>query len=242
MSAPPKEPPADHRNAVYAMFVALGMGTLLPYNSFIAAPAFMTHYYRYAADDASLQPRYPAIWGDMETLVVVLSMVPNFLCQCLLVTQRGQRCMTLHTRTAGGAVVLAIAVLTVALLPAIGVGETFALVALFAVVTMAGAATAFFQSSVFAMAAMLPAKYTQAAMLGIGASGVTTSALQMITKAAMHGSFEQQRAQAMLFLGLGAAWAVLCVGLSFVLRRNAYARHHIAEFVGGKGRDENDLL
>jgi hypothetical protein len=244
-------PPKDTYNHMYIVLCMFGMAMLFAYNCFIAAPDYVSNYYKYAAQDPDAVTEIPHVWKNMVEYIVVICMVPNFFGQAFVVSSYGQR-LSLFGRMTIGCGFLTLSVVMVTVAPAFKVGEYTALAVLLGAVALSGAATSFFQSGVFALAAMLPARYTQGVMVGVGISGAVSGVLQMITKAVMSGSFEKQQAQGYMFFSIAIAWMLVCFVLTFVMVKSPFARYYLREYCGtvddpvyepllqGKGDDGGD--
>ena len=241
----------DRFNAVYFVLLAFGMGSLFAYNSFIASPEYMTHLYRYASGDEDANTTMLPVWEKIETLIVVTSMVPNFALQGAILSERGQR-LPLHPRMMCSALVQALAIAIVAVMPAFHVNEHVALGCLLGATAVSSVTAALFQNSMFGLAACFPPSFMQGVMLGQGISGSTVSLLQIVTKASFGGDagFDGHRKQAYLFFGLGIAWMLVCTVLVAVLPRIPFARHYAPQLVasaprclgGGGGVDRANCL
>lgn len=227
----------DSYNVVYMLMTALGMAMLFAYNSFISSPQYTNNYYKYAADNADAKSEYPHVWANMEAYIVVVNMIPNFFLQIFVLSKYGQR-LPLYGRLLVSMSILVLSMFVVVVAPSFKPSETVALVLLLGSVGLSGAATAFFQSSTFGLAAYLPEKFTQGTMLGIGISGTTCGLLQIITKAAAgDADFHQQQQQANLFFGIGIGWMALCfVGVVF-MRRIPFLAARVPEFGGDSDFD-----
>ena len=216
--------PEDRFHFVYVALLFLGMGMLFAYNSFIASPNYVNNYYKYASGDMDYNTTMPNVWKNAEQTVTVSIMVPNLLGQCFVVTKYGQR-LPLRTRLHISSVLLAATIAIVVIVPAFKVRERAAFAWLLTASAVSGLTTAFFQASVFSLAAYFPLKYMQGTMLGIGISGLTCSLLQIITMSILSG---QQ--QANLFFGIGIGWMMLCLVLIIFMPCNAFVRYYVPEF------------
>jgi equilibrative nucleoside transporter 1/2/3 len=224
---------------VYFIMLSLGMAMLLAYNSFIASPSYMSKYYQYASGNKDAVAKYPNIWSNMETVIAITSMVPNFFLQIYIVSPHGQS-LSIHKRILISMVVLTIAVIIVAILPAFKPDELSALSLLITGVALAGASTAFFQSSAFGLVSMLPERFVQAVMLGIGVSGAGTSLLLIIIQASVNeANFDGYKQEANLFFGIAAAWLVLCLGMVVFMPRIPYLAARIPEYGGSLDYDKH---
>jgi hypothetical protein len=225
----PGAPPHDDWNAAYAVLLFLGVTMLLTYNSFVAAPDYTSHYYRYAAQDERLNATMPNVWRHISPFITAANMVPNLVCQTAMLTNFMQRLPVLR-RLYAAIVLNAVAMLIVPIAPAFRVDEHGALAVLLIGDAICGGATAVLQSSAFAIAAQFPVTHTQGTMLGIGVSGTVVSLVQIITYAAFGSSFSAVLKQSSIFFGIGVLALLVNVVLLPVLQRSPFARHYVLEW------------
>jgi len=218
--------------AVYAVCVCLGVAMLLAYNAFIASPDYVSKYYRFASRDENATTDMPDFWKNMETYIVIASMIPNVICQLFLVSRRGQA-LSMHHRLVGSTVAMIISVVIVTVIPAFRPKEKAAAGLFLSGVVISGAAAAFLQSSAFALASMLSDRFVQGTMLGIGVCGAATSGLRIIIKAAVGDpDFKGQERQANAFFGLALAWLVVCLVMICFMPRVEFLKRRVPEYGG----------
>lgn len=218
--------------AVYFIMLCLGMAMLIAYNSFIASPDYVQKYYRFAADDATATTSMPDFWKNMETIIVIASMIPNAICQAFVVTKYGQR-LSIHRRVLFSTIALLISVFIVVLLPLFKPNEHTAAGVFVSAVALSGAAAAFFQSSAFGIASMLSERFVQATMLGIGVAGSVMGILRISIKAIVGDpDFEGQQRQAFAFFGLAIGWLVLSIVMILCMPKIAYLKNRLPEYGG----------
>eukprot|EP00331_Platyophrya_macrostoma_P027775 CAMPEP_0176448918 /NCGR_PEP_ID=MMETSP0127-20121128/26122_1 /TAXON_ID=938130 /ORGANISM="Platyophrya macrostoma, Strain WH" /LENGTH=284 /DNA_ID=CAMNT_0017836065 /DNA_START=448 /DNA_END=1302 /DNA_ORIENTATION=+ len=122
-------------------------------------------------------------------------------------------------------------------MPAFSINETGAAITMMFASALAGAATAFFQSTCFALVAAFPARHMGGLLFGIGLSGTVTCLIQIITKAAMSGGYEDTQNQSRVFFGVAVGWMFISFASLLALKRNPYAQNFIAEY-----RDSNTVV
>jgi equilibrative nucleoside transporter 1/2/3 len=220
------------KHMAYAIMLNFGMAMLLAYNSFISSPTYVSKLYQYASDDPNATTSMPSAWENMETIIVIMSMIPNFICQFYVVSPHGQK-LSIRKRILISICALTVAVLIVLIMPFAKPGEKTAMGLFLLGVAISGASAAFFQSSSFGLGSMLSENNIQAAMLGIGVSGSVTSLILIIIKAASNDSdFASVRHQATMFFAIAVAWLVLCFVLALYLPRISFVRNRVPEFGG----------
>lgn len=102
-----------------------------------------------------------------------------------------------------------------------------------------GITTSIVQSSVFGYAALFPPIYSQAVSTGIGASGVLTSAIKILTKAFVSGGAKQS---AIAYFSVAAVLILGCAAVFVVFDRSAYAHHYTDKAEATKGDTERRPL
>lgn len=228
--------PQDTWNAAYFVLLFLGVALLLTYNSFVAAPDYTSHYYRYAAQDKHLNSTMPHVWDHISSFITAVNMFPNLLCQIAMLSNYVQSIPVLK-RLYFAIILNGVAMLLVPIAPAFKIEEHAALAVLLIGDAVCGGATALLQSSAFAIAAQFPVSHMQAAMLGIGVSGTVVSLLQIITYGAIGSSFEAVLKQSSVFFGIGVLALFGLVLILPLFRRNKFARYYILEW---KKQEEQD--
>ena len=97
-------------------------------------------------------------------------------------------------------------------------------------IAVAGAATAFFQSTCFALLSNFPARFTAGILFGIGISGSCTSLVQIITKAAMADDYAAHENTSRIYFAIAIGWMVLSFVSVVLLKKNAFAQRCIIEY------------
>ncbi|XP_017773860.1 PREDICTED: equilibrative nucleoside transporter 4 [Nicrophorus vespilloides] len=160
-------PPKDNYNIIYLSFVLGGAGFLFPYNSFIMAMDFFKNRYSGA----------PVVF-DMSLIYISTAfatvLTNNFLVESYSLTARINFGYIISFFT------LIFVVTCEVYWEVFGAGVSY-MINLVAVATVAVGCTVQ-QSSFYGYTSMLPAKYTQALMVGESVSGVFTSIVRVVTK------------------------------------------------------------
>lgn len=213
----------------YLTSTGLGMSMLFSFNSFISAPDYVQHYYRYAANNEHAEPQFKSFWHNAESYISVSNMIPNLLFQLFVFTKVVRR-IPMQRKLLVSMTLIIFSMLLIPVMPAFSIDETGAAFTMLFASALAGAATAFFQSTCFALVAAFPAKHMGGMLFGIGLSGTTTCLIQIITKAAMSGGYQDTQNQSRVFFGVAVAWMFISFGSLLALKRNPYAQRFIAEY------------
>lgn len=213
----------------YVTSVGLGMSMLFSFNSFISAPDYVQKYYQYAANDPTAVPEYPNFWKNAESYISVANMIPNLICQVFVFTTLVRR-ISMQTKLLAAMTVIVFAMILIPVMPAFSVSELVAAATMMVASGLAGAATAFFQSTAFALIACCPAKHMGGVLFGIGLSGTTTCILQIITKAAMDGGYNDKQTQSRVYFGVAIAFVVASLVSVVLLKKNRYAQRYVVEY------------
>lgn len=214
---------------VYLTSTGLGMSMLFSFNSFISAPSYVSHYYQYASGNETAVPEYPTLWNNAESLISVCNMIPNLIFQGVVFTNAVRR-IPLQRKLLVSMSLIIIAMILMPLIPAFRVNEVGAAVNMLFATALAGAATAFFQSTVFALVANLPPKHMGGLLFGIGLSGTTTCLLQIVTKASMDGGYELTQTQSRTYFGVAIGFMFVSFASLVMLKKSPYAQRYIREY------------
>ena len=214
---------------VYLTCTGLGMSMLFSFNSFISAPSYVSHYYQYASGNETAVPEYPTVWNNAESLISVCNMIPNLIFQGVVFTNTVRR-ITLQRKLLVSMALIIVAMILMPLIPAFKVDEIGAMVNMLFATALAGAATAFFQSTAFALVANLPPKHMGGLLFGIGLSGTTTCLLQIVTKASMDGGYELTQTQSRTYFGVAIGFMFVSFGSVVLLKKIPYAQKYIREY------------
>lgn len=225
-----------HRDEMAAYFTAVGLGMsmLFSFNSFISAPSYVKKYYRYAAQNPSATTHMKSFWDNIESFISVTNMIPNLIFQFLVFTPLARR-WKMQTKILVSMGFIIAAMLAVPICPLFKASEQVAAAVLLSAVAVAGSATAFFQSTCFALLGNFPPRFTAGILFGIGISGSCTSLIQIITKAAMPDDYDAHANTSRIYFGISIGWMLLSFVSVVFLRQNAFAKKCIGEY-----RDDNE--
>jgi solute carrier family 29 (equilibrative nucleoside transporter), member 1/2/3 len=213
----------------YLTALGLGMSMLFSFNSFISAPNYVQNYYQYASNDEYAVAKYPSFWQNAESYISVSNMIPNLIFQGFVFTPVVRR-IPMQRKILVAMALVIFAMLLIPVMPAFSVSEIVAASTMMFASALAGAATAFFQSTAFGLVACCPAKHMGGILFGIGVSGTTTSLLQIITKAAMGSGYNDSQTQSRVYFGVAIAFMVVSFVSVVRLKHNRYAQRYIVEY------------
>ncbi|TYG37727.1 hypothetical protein ES288_D13G164500v1 [Gossypium darwinii] len=167
----PKQPsPEDKFNLGYIIYFTLGVGFLLPWNSFITA----VDYFSYLYPEASVHRVFAVVY-----MVVGLA--------CLLVIVFYAHKSKAYMRINVGLGIFVVSLLVVPVMDAVYIKGQVGLYDKFYVtvglLALAGIGDALVQGGLIGVAGELPERYMQAIVAGSGGSGVLVSMLRILTKA-----------------------------------------------------------
>mmetsp|Transcript_22543 Transcript_22543/g.62545 ORF Transcript_22543/g.62545 Transcript_22543/m.62545 type:complete len:442 (-) Transcript_22543:354-1679(-) len=191
--------PPDRFHVAYFCYFFMGLGLLMPWNSFITAIDY-----------------FSALYPDrrVDTMIAVAYNIPNLMAMVsMLPFSKGTGS---QLRILAGYWLFLIGTTAVPLVDVIFLGgdsqgtqATFTMTLLLAAVL--GLADGIAQSSLFGEAGCLPAKYTQAVCAGTSMSGLFVSILRVTTKAAMPAAL---RTSAFVYFGMSGLFTIICIFLA----------------------------
>ncbi|KAG4154178.1 hypothetical protein ERO13_D03G042300v2 [Gossypium hirsutum] len=192
--------PEDKFNLGYIIYFILGVGFLLPWNSFITA----VDYFSYLYPEASVHRVFTVVY-----MVVGLA--------CLLVIVFYAHKSEAYMRINIGLGIFVVSLLVVPVMDTVyikgrvrlydGLYVTVGLLAL------AGIGDAIVQGGLIGVAGELPERYMQAIVAGSGGSGVLVSMLRILTKAVFPQDADGLRKSAYLYFFTSIVFMVICVVL-----------------------------
>ncbi|KAM4852556.1 equilibrative nucleoside transporter 3 isoform 2-T2 [Thomomys bottae] len=202
----------------------MGIGSLLPWNFFIAAKEYWAFKFHNCSSLASgKDPEDSDILNYFESYLAIASTVPSLLClvaNFLLVNRA-----PVHVRVLVSlAIMLAIFVVMTALVNVDTSSWTraFFTVTIVSVVIVSGSSS-IFSSSIFGLTGFFPMRNAQAMISG-GAMGGTISAVALMVDMAVSRDVQET---ALAFFLIAAIFLGLCMGLYLLLPRLEYARYYM---------------
>ena len=210
-SSSPSRADRRQRWAVYGAFVAVGVGTLCPWNVFITERAYFAR--RFAASDAParafVRDAFEGVFANAYAGANLLGLV---LC--------ARRVDGGNARARALAAPLSVVGCAVGTSAIVACASTVSGDAVFVhtilVIVIVGFATAFAQGEGFAVASYLPPTYAQAVMSGQAASGVAVSLVAMITTAGANGA---SNTQAMVYFFIAACVLFACAWATWYVEK-----------------------
>ncbi|MBA0620945.1 hypothetical protein Godav_006610 [Gossypium davidsonii] len=192
--------PEDKFNLGYIIYFTLGVGFLLPWNSFITA----VDYFSYLYPEASVDRVFAVVY-----MVVGLA--------CLLVIVFYAHKSEAYMRINVGLGIFVVSLLVVPVMDAVYIKGRVGLYDGFYVtvglLALAGIGDALVQGGLIGAAGELPERYMQAIVAGSGGSGVLVSMLRILTKAVFAQDGDGLRKSAYLYFFTSIVFMVICIVL-----------------------------
>ncbi|GMJ09714.1 equilibrative nucleotide transporter 1 [Hibiscus trionum] len=192
--------PEDKFNLAYIIYFTLGVGVLLPWNSFITA----VDYFSYLYPEASV-----------DRVFAVFYMVIGLFCLLIIVfyAHKSEAYMRINI----GLALFVVSLLIVPVMDAfyikgrVGLYDGFYVTV--GVLALAGIADALVQGGLIGAAGELPERYMQAIVAGSGGSGVLVSVLRLLTKAVFPQDADGLRKSAYLYFFTSIVFMAICIVL-----------------------------
>ncbi|KAK8314247.1 hypothetical protein V6Z12_D01G159300, partial [Gossypium hirsutum] len=192
--------PEDKFNLGYIIYFTLGVGFLLPWNSFITA----VDYFSYLYPEASVHRVFAVVY-----MVVSLA--------CLLVIVFYAHKSKAYMQINVGLGIFVVSLLVVPVMDAVYIKGQVGLYDKFYVtvglLALAGIGDALVQGGLIGVAGELPERYMQAIVAGSGCSGVLVSMLRILTKAVFPQDADGLRKSAYLYFFTSIVFMVICIVL-----------------------------
>ncbi|KAB1999462.1 hypothetical protein ERO13_D12G147400v2 [Gossypium hirsutum] len=192
--------PEDKFNLGYIIYFTLGVGFLLPWNSFITA----VDYFSYLYPEASVDRVFAVVY-----MVVGLA--------CLLVIVFYAHKSEAYMRINVGLGIFVVSLVVVPVMDAVYIKGRVGLYDGFYVtvglLALAGIGDALVQGGLIGAAGELPERYMQAIVAGSGGSGVLVSMLRILTKAVFPQDGDGLRKSAYLYFFTSIVFMVICIVL-----------------------------
>eukprot|EP00062_Callorhinchus_milii_P013070 gi/632960783/ref/XP_007896396.1/ PREDICTED: equilibrative nucleoside transporter 1 [Callorhinchus milii] len=220
-----KQEPRDRFNAVWLIFLILGLGTLLPWNFFMTAIGYFKHRLQDEIDpNLTLNGTQPleenylqGIFGNVMTLCAMLPLL-IFSCLNSILHERIPQAVRIN----GSLIAIFLLFLLTSVLVKINMNPTTFFIITMVTIISVNSFGAVLQGSVFGLAGLLPTYYTTPIMSGQGMAG-TFAALALIC--AIASGSEQTNSAFGYFIT--ACGVILIAILAYLgLPRLEYAQHH----------------
>ncbi|KAK9102015.1 hypothetical protein Sjap_019269 [Stephania japonica] len=219
------EPIRDSYNMAYTIHFVLGVGNLLPWNTFITAVDYFGHLY----PSKHINKVFSVVYMGSSLLVLVLMMswsswcwMPNFRCRMNM-----------------GLVMFALSLITIPLIDWICVVDgslervdaTYRVTV--AAVTVCGLADGLVGGSLIGFAGKLPKRYMQAIFSGTASSGVLVCIFRIITKASLPRTPQGLRASIHLYFAVGTFIMLVCIICCNIVDKLLVVQHYKQKAVPG---------
>ncbi|XP_010471028.1 PREDICTED: equilibrative nucleotide transporter 1-like [Camelina sativa] len=209
-----RKAPSDSFHFAYIIYFTLGVGFLLPWNSFITAVDYFSYLYPSTAVDRIFAVVYFLVG------LVCLSVIVVFYAHKSLATFRINL----------GLLLFVIALLVVPVLDLVYVKGQVGLYAGFditsAALALSGLGDALMQGGLIGVAGEMPERYMQAVVAGTAGSGVLVSLLRILTKAVYPQNPDGLRKSANLYFAVGIVVMVICAVLFNIVHRLPVIKYH----------------
>ncbi|KAI1303023.1 Equilibrative nucleoside transporter 3 [Halotydeus destructor] len=229
--------PRDKYNAVYLIFILHGIGTLMPWNMFITAHSYFKDY---KLNVITGDPETDASTADYQKYFLsylgLAAQVPNVVCNALnLFVQSSGGSLTVRiTVSIIIEIVIFIITIVLAMLDTKSWVGGFFYTTMFSVVIL-NMANGVYQNCVYGSAAQLPAKYSNAVVLGSNMSGTLTSIINLISIALA----PSPRTAAIYYFLTALLVLLACFDTYFALPLLKFYKHYLPG--EDKAKDNEDI-
>ncbi|KEG05995.1 putative nucleoside transporter 1 [Trypanosoma grayi] len=214
---------------VYITFLFFGLSVMMVSNSIMAAPSFITEYYKYAQGDPDVEADDPSFWFNILTYYNVAVFGTQTVCQMFMLTPAG-RSIPLRPRLIAGLLIPFGEILALILVPVGGATETGAKATVMVIAIVSGISKTLCDSTTNALAGPFPTKFYGAYVWGLGVSGILSSTMSIIIKASMADDFDSVQTQSRIYFGVAMGLQLVSCVLLIIMPRNPFARKYTAEF------------
>ncbi|KAL1215353.1 Equilibrative nucleotide transporter 1 [Cardamine amara subsp. amara] len=206
--------PTDSFHFAYIIYFTLGVGFLLPWNSFITAVDYFSYLYPSTA---------------VDRIFAVVYMLVALVCLLVIVIFYAHKSLA-SFRINLGLLLFVIALLVVPVLDLVYVKGQVGLYAGFDITSgalaLSGLADALMQGGLIGVAGEMPERYMQAVVAGTAGSGVLVSLLRIFTKAVYPQDPDGLRKSANLYFAVGIVVMVICAVFFNVAHRLPVIKYH----------------
>ncbi|KAL1189845.1 Equilibrative nucleotide transporter 1 [Cardamine amara subsp. amara] len=206
--------PTDSFHFAYIIYFTLGVGFLLPWNSFITAVDYFSYLYPSTA---------------VDRIFAVVYMLVGLVCLLVIVIFYAHKSLA-SFRINLGLLLFVIALLVVPVLDLVYVKGQVGLYAGFDITSgalaLSGLADALMQGGLIGVAGEMPERYMQAVVAGTAGSGVLVSLLRIFTKAVYPQDPDGLRKSANLYFAVGIVVMVICAVFFNVAHRLPVIKYH----------------
>eukprot|EP01006_Ploeotia_vitrea_P046773 TRINITY_DN67060_c7_g5_i1.p1 TRINITY_DN67060_c7_g5~~TRINITY_DN67060_c7_g5_i1.p1 ORF type:complete len:532 (-),score=37.36 TRINITY_DN67060_c7_g5_i1:1266-2828(-) len=243
--------PKDEYNLVYAAFVVLGIAILLPYSSFVSAPTYFQKYYMFFGDDEEPTGGTKRYYSNIENWFLLLFSITSTVSGLTLqfVIHKVSATLRLTVSMAFNIIILWIPPALSFIRPHWGPTSGAAILSLSVIATALSAAV--LEGSVYGLQSMMPPRYAQAVMIGIGSSSVLVALIGIITvdvwdfgeAASREEQVQQLQMSGAVYFGIGSASLLFALIIYLLLPRLKYYQWQLKRFNAGHTQpDKIELL
>nr|AAL87658.1 adenosine permease [Leishmania amazonensis] len=220
---------------VYVVAFMCGVSMMMPINAVFSAPAYIMTYYRYAMQDPDAVPLQTNFWNNVMTYYNLIGIVTSLIMEPLTLLSWFRR-IPMKARLFGGLIILIVEIIVLMVVPARGTNEAGAVATICITGFIGGFGKSIFESTTYGMFGAFPSSFTSTMMGGVGMSGVLTSLLQIIVKAALPDSYEGVKKQSKIYYGLDVGIQVMTFIALGLLRFNSFAQNYFGDLGAVKSK------
>ncbi|KAL7698537.1 nucleoside transporter 1 [Lotmaria passim] len=220
---------------VYVVAFLCGVSMLMPVNAVFSAPSYMVEYYLYATQNPYLVPKMTNFWSNVMTYYNLIGLVTGLVMEPLTLLKSFRR-IPMLVRLLGGLIILIVEIIVLMAVPARGTDEGGAVATICMAGFISGLGKSIFESTVYGMFGAFPPSFTSTMMGGVGVSGVITSLIQIIVKAALPNTYEGVKKQSYIYYSLDVGIQGTTFFALIMLRFNSFAREHFGDLGGVKSK------
>lgn len=215
-----------------------GMSIIMGINAVNATPQFMLNYFKYIKKDEKAEPDMPEFWSKVLTYYTVVTAPTQLFLQPLNLTPFFRR-LSLLFRIEAGSILMFIELLTVCLMPHVITTEAGGVASIVLAAFMGGVGRSLFENAVFGLFGPCRPKIVVAAMIGLPASSVLMSIIQITLLATMDIKFNSILKQSIIYFCVSLSIVLTSAVLLAMLTCNSFAKRYIAEFRSSKSFWQN---
>ncbi|GET87310.1 nucleoside transporter 1, putative [Leishmania tarentolae] len=220
---------------VYVVAFMCGVSMMMPVNAVFSAPAYIMTYYRYAMQDPDAVPLQTNFWNNVLTYYNLIGIVTCLIMEPLTLLSWFRR-IPMKVRLLGGLIILIVEIIMLMVVPERGTSESGAVATICMAGFIGGFGKSIFESTTYGMFSAFPSTFTSTMMGGVGMSGVLTSLLQIIVKAALPDTYEGVTRQSKIYYGLDVGIQGMTFVALLLLRFNSFAQNYFGDLGAVKSK------
>ncbi|KAG5509145.1 hypothetical protein JKF63_06154 [Porcisia hertigi] len=220
---------------VYVVAFMCGVSMMMPINAVFSAPGYIMEYYRYAMKNPDAVATHTNFWSNVMTYYNLIGLLTSLIMEPLTLLSWFRR-VPIKLRLFGGLIILIVEIIVLMAVPAVGTSEGGAVATICLAGFIGGFGKSIFESTTYGMFGAFPPSFTSTMMGGVGVSGVLTSLLQVIVKAALPDTFEGVKTQSYIYYGLDVSIQGLTFVALLLLRFNSFANDHFGDLGAARSK------